>query len=1081
MSVWGFLDPVRTTVEDLIARLNQKLPLIEQRGETLPVGSQGAPGGSDRLTQPDTNQLVMTNITDGDLLTRTGLTITGTDPDDFADAVHVHAAADITSGTMATARLGSGTADSTTFLRGDQTYALPTGGAGGITTVATTVARDALSPAENDVVRNEETGRLEVYDSAWAALTSPVTRVVNVLEYGAIASDPSGATPGYDSGPGIEAATLACIEYVLEAKATAATSTTVTLAGQTWTTDQYALTGLSQDGTTERQHEVAVIRGTGKGQYRVITANNTTGQVTIETAWTTTPDTTSYCRIMQSARLYGRVWDRALYVPPGLYRFNGEWKAIRGSESPVVVGGGFGVTTFEFVDGMTETTLTSFTSTTVTKTGAGWATNQWIDSTYTLYLWDAAYVRQSHAITSNTGTVLTVAGPITGTPTHFAIGKRSALYLNGTTKGQLSGFSIRSSAGTGSCYTYLLYLDWKRCGDFGAHPDRVNRTSNENVFRDIACEGPFVGAAVQIGPEGAPGNNNQVDSTRWYTLRVSGAYNVPAGVKRLYSCGINVGGGNYGNNLIHKFYDPLAVQCQIGLSVNYSDVWAFGCTFQSNHTDIYFNGISAAARFFGNRSEGSGYMFRSNSTVSTPSYALLDGWDWHLGNDTTDIDNLGYIGHWFFPGEIEIRGLKLTNPIFAGKHSAIKLRIQGNAGRFANVVLAGAKIPEIEPWNFIEDGNLTIAQISGYSRADVGGTSSDVDYGPMTLTSSLAYSGRGHAYGQLGERPGSRIVNGATMGHGFLTGTLEHYGGNVRVRALATPGAPAATVPAGPFTYTETVGGSTTVVTQAAATLPTLSTSADVKCITGHASNVGLRRAISSNTVSAITTAAWPAAWSIGDTFQVVRDYTYYVVYVDGRGNETVPSSGTVITGPGWLHTSGNVEYMNIAPNASDTLDGVVAIRILKNATNAVMQDLTTAASTTFAVEAFPVQDSGLSTSAYTAKTSNETGGQFAVDRYDAGDTSTAITIDWNDGNVQKVRLTGNCTFTFSNPIAGAEYYLECAQDGTGSRLATWPGTVTWPGGVAPTLTTTLNKVDVFRFVYNGTNYRGSTEGLNYT
>lgn len=45
-------------------------------------------------------------------------------------------ASQITAGTVATARLGSGTANATTFLRGDQTWAVPAGGGGGVTAPA---------------------------------------------------------------------------------------------------------------------------------------------------------------------------------------------------------------------------------------------------------------------------------------------------------------------------------------------------------------------------------------------------------------------------------------------------------------------------------------------------------------------------------------------------------------------------------------------------------------------------------------------------------------------------------------------------------------------------------------------------------------------------------------------------------------------------------------------------------------------------------------------------------------------------------------------------------------------------------
>jgi hypothetical protein len=95
--------------------------------------------------------------------------------------------------------------------------------------------------------------------------------------------------------------------------------------------------------------------------------------------------------------------------------------------------------------------------------------------------------------------------------------------------------------------------------------------------------------------------------------------------------------------------------------------------------------------------------------------------------------------------------------------------------------------------------------------------------------------------------------------------------------------------------------------------------------------------------------------------------------------------------------------------------------------------------------------------------------------------TSTAYTIDLAGGSVQILTLTGNCTFTFPTATAGQSFILLLKQDGTGGRTVTWPAAVKWPGGTAPTITSTASKMDKLVFTAADSNWYGSVAGQSYT
>lgn len=93
--------------------------------------------------------------------------------------------------------------------------------------------------------------------------------------------------------------------------------------------------------------------------------------------------------------------------------------------------------------------------------------------------------------------------------------------------------------------------------------------------------------------------------------------------------------------------------------------------------------------------------------------------------------------------------------------------------------------------------------------------------------------------------------------------------------------------------------------------------------------------------------------------------------------------------------------------------------------------------------------------------------------------SGTAITLDLANGTVQVITLTGTATITMPTATAGKSFLL-MLKTGTGGYTVTW-STVKWPGGTAPTITSTASRQDIYSFFADGTNWYGITVGQNYT
>jgi hypothetical protein len=96
----------------------------------------------------------------------------------------------------------------------------------------------------------------------------------------------------------------------------------------------------------------------------------------------------------------------------------------------------------------------------------------------------------------------------------------------------------------------------------------------------------------------------------------------------------------------------------------------------------------------------------------------------------------------------------------------------------------------------------------------------------------------------------------------------------------------------------------------------------------------------------------------------------------------------------------------------------------------------------------------------------------------DAGATETIPAP--TAAGINYLTLTANCTLTFPTAVAGQSFTLVLKQGGSGSYTITWPSSVKWASGTAPTLTTSIGAIDVLGFLcVDGVNWIAFISGLD--
>lgn len=259
----------------------------------------------------------------------------------------------------------------------------------------------------------------------------------------------------------------------------------------------------------------------------------------------------------------------------------------------------------------------------------------------------------------------------------------------------------------------------------------------------------------------------------------------------------------------------------------------------------------------------------------------------------------------------------------------------------------------------------------------------------------------------------------------------------------------------GATTLTGYVKGSGTSAFTASATVPFSEVTGTVPVAQGGTGTTTLTGYVKGAGTSAFTASATVPAADISGQVSVAQGGTgasTLTGYVKGAGTSALTASATVP----FSEVTGTVP-VNQGGTGVGTLTGYVK----GNGTSAFTASATIPLSDTTGTLAVANGGTGQTTAAL---------GRVALNRgvttlTDAGTISTDCAVD----NVFTVTLGGNRTLGApTNAVAGATYLWIINQDGTGSRTLAFNAAFKFPGGIAPTLSTGANDIDVLSGVYTG-------------